>query len=93
MFGLSGIEGFFMLVLTFLPYLIGAVALWIGWRFVRLRERQALEARAERQLEQRVQLLEEMLTRMSTQVEQVTQGQEFVAKLLESRAKEPPRAR
>lgn len=92
MFGLNGIEGFLMLLLAFLPYLIGAGALWIGWRFVRLRERQALEVRAERQLEQRVQLLEETLTRMSTQVEQVTQGQEFVAKLLESRVKEPPRA-
>jgi hypothetical protein len=92
MFGLSGIEGFFMLVLTFLPYIIGAGALWIGWRFVRLRERQAVDLRAERQLEQRVQLLEETLARMSSQVEQVTQGQEFVAKLLEDRVKGPPRA-
>lgn len=91
MFGLSGIEGVFAITLALMPYVIGTGALWIAWRFVRTREHQANDLHSTRQLEQRVQFLEETLGRMSTQLEQITQSQEFTAELLEARSKDPRR--
>lgn len=86
MFGLSGIEGLIAIAFALTPYVIGVGALWLGWRFVRIRERRSNESQADRQLEQRVQFLEESLARMSTQMEQLTQSQEFTAQLLEARS-------
>ncbi len=86
MFGVSGIEGVFIIALSVAPYAIGVGALLVAWRFVRIRERQSSEVHSQRQLEQRVQFLEESLARMSTQLEQLTQSQEFTAELLEARS-------
>lgn len=72
-------------------YTIGVGALWLGWRFVRLRERQASETHLNRQLEQRVHFLEESLARMSMQVDQLTQSQEFTSELLEARTMDSQR--
>ncbi len=82
MFGMSFLE---FALFAFGALIVPGSVFYLALRWVRANERRLADHNATTALKERVALLEDEVTALATELERLTEGQQFTARLLEER--------